>query len=250
MANYKDNDPKGWCGDPGRGSALGRATIQESIEDGEILNIVRKELDDGGYDELGTYFGIGDPIYWVSSENGEVDYIVRAKNLKDAREQVSKDYPGVIFGGDKYDISLNDGMLNLLLEIEREYWTNNHELESCEVNNKLRNVAREYEKAIFESLENWVKENIELVEMEGNGFKNINNIIMEMSHLGGGAGYLYFMECEEAGIGTWDGRWKHLFKNQDTIILLSQIIKHNTYNLYSVLKETITNCIIDIQEEI
>lgn len=250
MISYKDNDPKGWGGDPSRGAAMGRVTIQGDIEAGETLNIVKKELNSGGYDENGTYFGLGDSIYWVSSENGNVDYIIRAKNLKDAQGQVRETYPDVMFGGDKYNFSLDDGILNLLLEIEREYWTSDYELEICESNQKLRNVAREYEKAVLEALENWVKDNLELLEMESNGFKNTNDIVMEMSHLGGGAGYLYFMESEGHGIGTWDGRWKHLFKNQDTILLLSQTIKHNTYFFYSILKETLESCIIDIQEEI
>ena len=29
MPDYSTHDPKGWCGDPRRGAALGRATIQE-----------------------------------------------------------------------------------------------------------------------------------------------------------------------------------------------------------------------------
>lgn len=91
--NYKTNDPRGWCGDPSRGAALGRATIQdESTEYADKLYIKRVRLH-GDYDSNGTYFGQGAPLYWVSNDEGTVDYVLRASCRASARDIVLKDYP-------------------------------------------------------------------------------------------------------------------------------------------------------------
>lgn len=93
MRKYEDNDPKGWCGDPKRGAALGRPSIHADRDfSGEIF-ISRVSLDEGGYDRLGTYFGIGDPLFWYRSENGEIDAMVRTKDFKDAKKQILFAYP-------------------------------------------------------------------------------------------------------------------------------------------------------------
>ncbi len=36
------------------------------------------ELDDQGYDEHGSYWGAGQPLYWVTTEDGRHDCFVRA----------------------------------------------------------------------------------------------------------------------------------------------------------------------------
>ena len=126
MTSYQTNDLKGWCGDPGRGSALGRPTIQGELGEDETISIVRKQLD-GDYDENGTYFGGGpdvDPLFWVSSESGGIDYMIRAKGISDARAQVAAKYPTAKIAGDTYDVSLDADTLKQLLESEAE---------SCEV---------------------------------------------------------------------------------------------------------------------
>jgi hypothetical protein len=91
MTSYKTNDPKGWGGDPKRGAALGRPTIQGELDEGETISIFRKQLD-GDYDENDTYFGGGpdvDPLFWVSSESGGVDYMIRAKGISDALQGIT-----------------------------------------------------------------------------------------------------------------------------------------------------------------
>jgi hypothetical protein len=91
MTSYKTNDPKGWMWDPKLGAALGRPTIQGELDEGETISIVRKQLD-GDYDENDTYFGGGpdvDPLFWVSSESGGVDYMIRAKGISDALQGIT-----------------------------------------------------------------------------------------------------------------------------------------------------------------
>jgi hypothetical protein len=94
MNDYKRNDPKGWCGDPKRGAAMGRATVkgEPTSYDGR-LSLRRVRLDNGGYDPNGTYFGTGVPLYWCSNEEGTVDFMIRAKDRTDALWHVAQWYP-------------------------------------------------------------------------------------------------------------------------------------------------------------
>lgn len=93
--DYKRNDPKGWCGDPRRGAAMGRYTILEAEEDFAGRIYLRKvRLNQGGYDSNGTYFGEGPPaLYWYSNDDGDIDAMLRAGTREDARNQVLAKFP-------------------------------------------------------------------------------------------------------------------------------------------------------------
>lgn len=97
--NYLTNDPKGWCGNPRAGAAHGRHTIIEVDKEhwyGRLyMSVV--PLNSGGYDRLGTYFGLGDRIYWVAGARGDIDFCVRAKNRTDAKKQVRELLPHARF---------------------------------------------------------------------------------------------------------------------------------------------------------
>jgi len=91
--DYKANDPRGWGGDPRRGAALGRPTIHEADLDAPIkLHLARVYIDAGGYDPNGTYFGIGDPLYWYTDAHGTVDAMLRAMDRGHAIEAVRAIY--------------------------------------------------------------------------------------------------------------------------------------------------------------
>lgn len=94
MASYSTNDPKGWGGDPSRGAALGRPTINDEGADyeGEVA-ITFVPLDSGGYDPQGTYFGAGEPLYWFSNEEGTIDQMTRAADRDDAHAKAAELYP-------------------------------------------------------------------------------------------------------------------------------------------------------------
>jgi len=94
MPDYKTHDPKGWCGDPKRGAALGRPTIKGDSSYSGPLALRRIRLDDGGYDPNGTYFGRGSPLYWYASDGGDIDGMLRARSRGLARAQVLELYPG------------------------------------------------------------------------------------------------------------------------------------------------------------
>lgn len=99
--SYERNDPKGWCGDPSRGAALGRASChadEPATWQGQLyLGAVRL---DGDYDQLGTYWGEREPgkaLFWVASADYEVDFVIEARSREAARAKVLKQYPCATF---------------------------------------------------------------------------------------------------------------------------------------------------------
>ena len=117
---YGRHDPKGWCGDPSRGAALGRPSIHDVSRPDLVtcrLYLRKIRLNDGGYDCNGTYFGHGAPLYWCSSgaefgvfdakapshDGGgdwltfEIDFMIRAPSREAAKAYVRDLYPNARF---------------------------------------------------------------------------------------------------------------------------------------------------------
>lgn len=97
--DYKKNDPKGWCGNRRYGAAMGRPTIKGERTYAGRLYVRRIRLNDGGYDANGTYFGHGDPLWWVVSPDYTIDRVYREKNRLELVEQLAADYPWARFYG-------------------------------------------------------------------------------------------------------------------------------------------------------
>ena len=94
MPSYKTHDPKGWCGDPKRGAALGRGALHEADPAQPIKLVLRKvRIDSGGYDPNGTYFGWGEPLYWYADVDGTVDAMLRAGSRETAKARIREQYP-------------------------------------------------------------------------------------------------------------------------------------------------------------
>lgn len=62
------------------------------FDPGAPITLQRVELDSGGYDEGGAYWGLGEPLWWAHSETG-LDAWYRAKDLNAAMAQ----WPGATF---------------------------------------------------------------------------------------------------------------------------------------------------------
>ncbi len=99
--DYTLHDPKGWCGDPKRGAAMGRGSYhvedKEAFEGKMFVKYVRLS---GDYDSNGTYFGGGPgtlPLYWCTNEDQTIDFMLRATDREDAKEQVKRAYPKARF---------------------------------------------------------------------------------------------------------------------------------------------------------
>ena len=97
MVSYKTNDPKGWCGDPKRGAAMGRCAIHDEPKEYEGKLYLRRVRMNGAYDTNGTYFGVGDPLYWYSNEDGTIDSVTRATSRSLAKRFIRTVYPKVRF---------------------------------------------------------------------------------------------------------------------------------------------------------
>ena len=100
--SYKKHDPKGWCGDPKRGAAMGRHSYHPEYEFPNLVSVkltLRKiSIDSGGYDPNGTYFGTGfDPIYWYANEECTIDDVLRAPTRTAAKQLVRERYPHAKF---------------------------------------------------------------------------------------------------------------------------------------------------------
>jgi hypothetical protein len=106
MPNYSANDPKGWCGDPKRGAALGRPTVKDASPDFSGKVHLAKIRMNGDYDCNGTYFGFcsqGEALFWVSTDDNAIDYVIRvrgssaANRREAAKAKVRESYPKARF---------------------------------------------------------------------------------------------------------------------------------------------------------
>ena len=103
--------------------------------------------------------------------------------------------------------------------------------------------AGRYDFAVETQLLKWCNKNMGKLNI-GQGplrsAKNEHDVVEVMMDLRGGAGYLYFMEAEGHGVGTWDGDWDVLFvDSRNTIKELSRLIESKTRSAYNALKDAI-----------
>jgi hypothetical protein len=100
QSKYADHDPKGWCGDPSRGAALGRGPEIRADADFDGKVTLRRIRLHGDYDSLGTYWGQGEPLYWyvaVGEEGYELEGELRAGSRDDAKAAIRAKYPKARF---------------------------------------------------------------------------------------------------------------------------------------------------------
>ena len=79
------------------GTPMGRVPRHAEPETMQRFSVQRGRLNAGGYDGGGAYWGHGSPLYHIASENGEVDYFIRASNRESAKSQVRYNYPHAKF---------------------------------------------------------------------------------------------------------------------------------------------------------
>ncbi len=61
------------------------------------VTLRRIRLNSGGYDPQGAYWGIGAPLYWAATDDGEYDATFRADDRDDAKATVREVYPNARF---------------------------------------------------------------------------------------------------------------------------------------------------------
>lgn len=185
MPDYKTNDPKGWCGDPTRGAAMGRATIHDEPKEwaGE-LTIRNIHLDEGGYDENGTYFGTGTDLWWYANEEGTIDAVLRAVSRKVAEKKIHEIYPNATFS------TAIDVEAFVAQYLETALWSSTEDETPLDKDHTVDDFAPEA-----------------LAEMR----KDCESFCEKFGHLFRGeesnAGHDFWLTRNGHGCGFWDGDW-------------------------------------------
>lgn len=79
---------------------MGRPTVHGTPPSHQHrLYLRRIRLDRGGYDPNGTYFGLGQPLFWYASEDGSIDAVLRARDRNEAIDKILRIYPNARFYG-------------------------------------------------------------------------------------------------------------------------------------------------------
>lgn len=78
------------------GAPMGRpGTFHPANE--EKVRVSEVRINRGGYDSGGAYWGLGAPLYWVRSDNGDVNEFFRAWSREAAKEKALAVNPNLKF---------------------------------------------------------------------------------------------------------------------------------------------------------
>ena len=118
------------------------------------------------------------------------------------------------------------------------------------VTSAVKEKAAAWDTAVEHSLTEWCGKHMDFLKLGEEGplsrAQTAEDAVRVMMGLRGGAGYLYYMEHEGAGTGTWDGGWDGLFKTPRTSLkILSQHVLGSTHTPYKALQEAIFDAALD-----
>ena len=217
----------------------------ESIKAAITLNIAKDET--SGVATLDRPYGTipvprsNNPekvVNWITSEIGDL-----LRPAKTARHYVRL---AMFKSATVNDVETLEGLLEMELE--------NIESDSslAKLNPEIKSAARAYDDSVERVLTDWAKDNLDKLDLEKGPLKgctDASDVVGVLSELRGGAGYLYFMEAEGAGVGTWDGDWDPCFKDEKTIKELSRIVKSKTHAAYQKLKSALEDRAQELADE-
>jgi hypothetical protein len=107
--------------------------------------------------------------------------------------------------------------------------------------------ASQYSGAVWKALSSWAKAVPETFDGPnwdmGISPREIADTLMEEE-----AAYLYFMEAEGHGVGTWDGRWDRLVTSDKHLKALSKDVAKRTSRQQGKLKDAIFNAANELVE--
>lgn len=137
----------------------------------------------------------------------------------------------------------DDDTLEQLVQMEMESMGEEGE-PSYEAMGDVDDAASDYEDAVESALTTWVKQNMDQLAVGERGplqrVRRPADVVSVMMDLGGGAPYLYFMEAEGHGVGSWDGRWDKMFlDHRSSLKELSRFVLGKTRGAYQKLKDAI-----------
>lgn len=153
----------------------------------------------------------------------------------------------------KYSTVSDIDTLETLLDMEVESATGGKSNDYGNIDQAIITAARAYDAKVQSILKAWVSKNMAKLDLEQGPLaraKKPDDVVSVMMELRGGAGYLYFMEAEGAGVGTWDGDWDPMFKDsKKTIDELSKLVKKQAQVQYRKLKQALENRALELVPE-
>lgn len=79
------------------GAPMGRVERHDSSATAPKFTLQRVRINSGGYDAGGAYWGLGQPLYWYSDENGDITAYLRAPTREAAKAKIREAYPDARF---------------------------------------------------------------------------------------------------------------------------------------------------------
>jgi hypothetical protein len=147
---------------------------------------------------------------------------------------------------------IDDGTLEQLVDMAMESAGSEGDV-SGEAWEEVSDAAGEWNDAVSKALLRWVKGNQAKLNLKARPFRRVRteqDIVDVLQQHRGGAGYLYFMEMEGHGVGTWDGDWDQLFVNGDrTVDELSKYMERAVASEYRDLQTAIENAAFSAESE-
>jgi len=118
----------------------------------------------------------------------------------------------------------------------------------------VRDAAEDFDVEVENVLLKWIKSNMDKFDMTHRLLKRAKKPQHVVEALGSANGwrtaYLYFMEHEGHGVGTWDGDWDRLFKDhRATIKELSRHMMQKTQRDYQKLKDAMTEAAFSVEDD-
>jgi hypothetical protein len=137
-----------------------------------------------------------------------------------------------------------------LLEMEIE--SIDGDKSEASLNSEIKSAAKAFDAAVEKALHEWATKNLDKFDLEDgplHGSNDADDVVGVLMDLRGGAGYLYFMEAEGHGVGTWDGDWDPCFKETKTIEELSKWMKGKIKGQYQKLKSALEDRAMELVPE-
>lgn len=131
---------------------------------------------------------------------------------------------------------------------------NLREMEGMIETSNVEAEAEAFDSAVTKALLEWVPKHMAEYNTKSGPLEGMADdpdaIVDVMSELRGGAGYLYYMEHEGHGVGTWDGEWNPMFlEPKPALKEQSKFVLSKTKNEYNKLQDAIMNESFRIVEE-
>ena len=138
-----------------------------------------------------------------------------------------------------------DDTLGQLLEMEIESYTDGDTSHGGDITGVLESAASDYEDAVEDKLYAWLQKNLDKIDLDAMKSEDADDVLKIMLRERGGAAYLYFMEAEGHGVGTWDGDWDYMFLDDATVNELSKHMEKVTASAYTDLRRALEDTALE-----